>query len=159
MTEKIYLKNDNFLIRSATLEDAIAIRKMVFRTFVEYGIAADPDEDDRDIMCFGHPKDNVVEMVTVFGDVPVGSAILTSSGDGKVKLTKFYLDKNFRGFGAGRAMLGTAVATAKSMGFDEIFLKTRALYKEAVELYESTGWVRGADQPGPGPDRMYYITF
>jgi ribosomal protein S18 acetylase RimI-like enzyme len=132
---------------------------MVFRTFVEYGIAADPDEDDRDIMSFGQPKDNVVEMVTVFGDLPVGSAILTSNGDSRVKLTKLYLDRNFRGFGAGRAMLDTAVATAKSMGYDEIFLKTRALYKEAVELYESTGWARGADQPGPGPDRMYYIIF
>lgn len=159
MSETIYVENEHFRIRSARLEDAIAIRKMVFKTFVEYGIAADPDDDDRDIMCFGVPKANVVELVTVFGDVPVGSAILTSGDDGRVKLTKYYLDKDYRGFGAGVAMLQTAVATARQLGFKEIFLKTRARYKEAVQLYESTGWVRGADQPGPGPERVYAIRF
>ncbi|PIB45967.1 hypothetical protein AOA59_05355 [Pseudomonas sp. 2822-15] len=159
MSETVYLRRDNFIIRKATLEDAVAIRKMVFKTFVEYGIAADPDDDDRDIMCFGVPKENVVELVTVFDGNPVGSAILTACGEGRVKLTKFYLDKNYRRFGAGVAMLNTAVAAAKSMGVREVFLKTRALYKEAVQLYESTGWVRGADQPGPGPERLYSIRF
>ena len=157
MSEMVYVRSDHFVIRKAKLEDAIAIRKMVFKTFVEYGIAADPDDDDRDIMCFGLPKENVVELVTVFDGVPVGSAILTTCEGGRVKLTKFYLDRNYRRFGAGVAMLHTAIATAKSMGFNEIFLKTRALYKEAVQLYESTGWVRGVDQPGPGPERLYYM--
>ena len=110
MSETIYVKNEHFLIRNATLEDAVAIRKMVFKTFVEYGIAADPDDDDRDIMCFGVPKANVVELVTVFGDVPVGSAILTGGDDGRVKLTKYYLDKDYRGFGAGVATASSSVA-------------------------------------------------
>ena len=45
---------------------------------------------------------------------------------------------------------------ARERGYRRISLRTRALYVEAVRLYERAGWTRGPDQPPPGPDRLYY---
>ncbi|MDR6680223.1 GNAT family N-acetyltransferase [Pseudomonas oryzihabitans] len=158
MTDGILLSNHEYVIRKARPEDGVPIRKMVFRTFVEYRIAADPDDDDRDIMSFGVDKPGVLEFVSEFSGVPKGSAILTPDDNDTIKLTKFYLDKDFRGYGAGRAMLNLVVEQAAKLNYKKIYLRTRASYKEAVSLYESTGWIRGPDRPGTGPERYYYRT-
>ena len=54
-------------------------------------------------------------------------------------------------------MLERAVDEARSLGYRRISLGTRALYVEAVRLYERCGWKRGPDLPPPGPDRYYYL--
>jgi GNAT superfamily N-acetyltransferase len=146
------------IIRRARPEDATAIRRMVFGVLCEYGIPADPDGSDADIMDFGGPrKQGVVHLTAETGGEPVGSAILTPHGADRVKLSKLFLRSDQRGRGLGRKLLTAAVAQARLAGYAEIFLTTRGVYHQAVNLYESSGWLRGPDQPPPGPDRLYYL--
>jgi predicted N-acetyltransferase YhbS len=110
-------------------------------------------------MEFGRPRNpRAIHLVGDVDGTPVGSVILTPQGRDTVKLSKLFVHSSFRGAGLGRSLLHRAVAEAKARGYQEVFLTTRALYREAVNLYESEGWIRGPDQATPGPDRLYYLT-
>jgi putative acetyltransferase len=144
-------------IRHARPEDGRPVRRFVFDILNEYDVAADPDDDDMDVMLFGAPADGVVQLVAEVDGEPVGSAILTPYGGGEIKLSKLFLKPEFRGIGLGRDMLERSVAEARDRGYRRISLRTRERYAEAVRLYERSGWTRGPDQPPPGPDRLYYL--
>jgi GNAT superfamily N-acetyltransferase len=143
-------------IRHARPEDGRPVRRFVFDILNEYHVAADPDDSDADVMAFGAPADGVVQLVAEVDGEPIGSAILTPYSDADIKLSKLFLKPEFRGRGLGREMLERSEAEAKALGYSRISLCTRALYVEAVRLYERAGWSRGPDQPPPGPDRLYY---
>ena len=143
-------------IRHARAEDGRPVRRFVFDILNEYRVAADPDDSDADVMAFGAPADGVVQLVAEVDGEPIGSAILTPYSDDDIKLSKLFLKPEFRGRGLGREMLERSEAEAKARGYRRISLGTRALYVEAVRLYERAGWTRGPDQPPPGPDRLYY---
>lgn len=145
-------------IRYATPADAVAVRRFVFDILAEYGIPADPDGSDADVMEFGEPRDpRVVHLIAEADGVPIGSAILTPYPQGRVKLSKLFVRSDRRRGGIGRNLLRRAVAEARDRGYREIFLTTRGVYREAVSLYEAEGWARGPDQPPPGPDRLYRL--
>jgi GNAT superfamily N-acetyltransferase len=143
-------------IRHARPEDGRPVRRFVFDILNEYRVAADPDDSDADVMAFGAAADGVVQLVAEVEGEPIGSAILTPYGEAEIKLSKLFLKPEFRGLGLGKEMLRRAEAEASERGYRRISLGTRALYVEAVRLYERSGWLRGPDQPPPGPDRMYY---
>lgn len=144
-------------IRHARPEDGRPVRRLVFDILNEYRVAADPDDSDADVMAFGAAAEGVVQLVAEVDGVPIGSAILTPYGESsEIKLSKLFLRPEFRGLGLGRELLARAEAEASERGYRRISLCTRALYVEAVRLYERAGWTRGPDQPPPGPDRLYY---
>jgi GNAT superfamily N-acetyltransferase len=144
-------------IRHATPEDGRPVRRFVFDILNEYHVPADPDDSDADVMEFGDPADErVVHLVAEVEGAPIGSAILTPYGDDEIKLSKLFLKPEFRGKGLGREMLERSETEASERGYRRISLRTRALYVEAIRLYERAGWTRGPDQPPPGPDRLYF---
>jgi GNAT superfamily N-acetyltransferase len=143
-------------IRQARAEDGRPVRRLVFDILNEYHVAADPDDSDADVMAFGAPAEGVVQLVAEVDGEPIGSAILTPYKDGEIKLSKLFLKPEFRGRGLGREMLHRSEDEARALGYRRISLGTRALYVEAVRLYERAGWSRGPDLPPPGPDRYYY---
>jgi GNAT superfamily N-acetyltransferase len=145
-------------IRRAIPEDGKAIRRMVFDVLAEFGVPADPDDDDADIMEFGNPKSShTIHLTALSHRQPVGSAILTPSGQNRAKLSKLFVKKDLRGLGLGADLLTRIVEEATQAGFEEIYLRTRERYAAAVRLYERSGWQRGPDQPPPGPDRLYFL--
>ena len=144
-------------IRYARPQDGRPVRRFVFDILNEYRVPADPDDSDADVMEFGAPADErVVHLVAEVDEVPIGSAILTPYGEGEIKLSKLFLKPEYRGLGLGSELLKRCEAEASERGYRRISLRTRALYVEAVRLYERAGWTRGPDQPPPGPDRLYY---
>ncbi len=143
-------------IRHARPEDGRPVRRFVFDILNEYHVAADPDDSDADVMAFGAAADGVVQLVAEVDGEPIGSAILTPYSDSEIKLSKLFLKPEFRSLGLGSEMLARAEAEAQERGYRRISLGTRALYVEAVRLYERRGWTRGPDLPPPGPDRYYY---
>jgi GNAT superfamily N-acetyltransferase len=153
----VAVSKPEWTIRQARPEDGRPVRRFVFDILNEYHVAADPDDDDADVMEFGAPADErVVHLVAEVAGEPIGSAILTPYRDGEIKLSKLFLKPEFRGLGLGREMLERTEAEASNRGYSRIFLRTRDRYAEAVRLYERAGWTRGPDQPPPGPDRLYY---
>jgi len=153
----VAVSKPQWTIRQARPEDGRPVRRFVFDILNEYHVAADPDDDDADVMEFGAPADErVVHLVAEVDGEPFGSAIPTPYGDGEIKLSNLFLKPEFRGLDLGREMLERTEAEASNRGYTRIFLRTRDRYAEAVRLYERAGWTRGPDQPPPGPDRLYY---
>lgn len=111
-------------------------------------------------MAFGTAGDGpVAEFVGVVDGRVAGSVALSPRGDGVVWLSKLFVDAAYRGHGLGRRLLERAVEEARRRGYARIDLETRTIYREAVHLYEATGWVRGPDLPPEhGPDRIYSLT-
>ncbi len=87
--------------------------------------------------------------------LPAGSR----RSQGEAHLSKLFVAAEARGRGIGRALLAHAVAEARAFGMRRLDLETRSVFREAVGLYEATGWTRGPDlPPGHGPDRTYYLS-
>jgi GNAT superfamily N-acetyltransferase len=147
------------VIRRAVPEDGPPVREFVFATLRSYGIEPDPDGLDADIVAFGTAGDGpVAEFVAEIDGRPVGSVALSPHDEGVAWLSKLFVDAAFRGRGLGRALLTRAVEEARARGNRRIDLETRTIFREAVGLYEATGWTRGPDlPPGHGPDRTYSL--
>lgn len=135
------------------------MRRFVFDTLRSYGIEPDPEGLDADVVAFGTAGDGpALELVAEVAGTAVGSVVISARGNGEAWLSKFFVDAAYRGRGIGRALLARAVAEARSRGYGRLNLETRSIYREAVHLYEATGWVRGPDLPPEyGPDRTYSL--
>ncbi len=166
-------------MRRARPADGPAVRDIVFGALRSYGIEPDPDGLDRDVVDFGRATGadgGVLEYVAEVAGVVVGSVVLSPhasprtgvmpgprgsphAGAGKAHLSKLFVAAEARGRGVGRALLAHAVAEARAHGIRRLDLETRSVFREAIGLYEATGWTRGPDlPPGHGPDRTYYLS-
>ncbi|HEY7350313.1 MAG TPA: GNAT family N-acetyltransferase [Ktedonobacterales bacterium] len=147
------------LIRRATPADGPVVQCFVFATLRSFGIEPDPTGLDADIVAFGTAEDDsTLEWVADLAGTPVGSIVITAMNTAEGKLSKFFVDASRRGYGIGRKLLAHAVAEAQARGYRRLHLETRTIYREAVHLYEATGWARGpALPPGYGPDRTYTL--
>ncbi len=164
------------IIRRARPADGPVVRDIVFRTLRSYGIEPDPDGLDRDVADFGRADGagGLLEYVAEVAGVVVGSVVLSprasshtevapsprrSYDEGEAHLSKLFVAAEARGRGVGCALLAHAVAEARAHGMRRLDLETRSVFREAVGLYEATGWTRGPDlPPGHGPDRTYYLS-
>ena len=146
-------------IRPARPEDGPAVRDFVFAALRSYGIEPDPEGLDADVVAFGQGAGGVLlELVAEVDGVAVGSVVLSPRGADEVWLSKLFVDAAARRRGIGRALLERAVAEARARGSRRMWLETRAIFREAVQLYESSGWQRGPDLPPEhGPDRTYFL--
>ena len=147
------------VVRRAVPEDGPAVRDFVFATLRSYGIEPDPEGLDADVVAFGTAGDGpVAEFVAEVDGRAAGSVALSRRDAETAWLSKLFVDAQHRGHGLGRALLARAVAEARTRGYRRIELETRTIFREAVHLYEVTGWVRGPDLPPEhGPDRSYRL--
>lgn len=145
------------LIRRATPRDGDTVRRFVFDTLRAYGVEPDPDDHDKDVMTFGEETPGVDAFVAEVDGVAVGSVMIAAREDGTGWLSKFFLDGAYRGRGIGRALLEHAVAASRERGYTRLGLDTRTYFKEAIHLYESTGWLLSDEQPNAPCDALYYL--
>ena len=125
-------------IRHARPEDGRPVRRFVFDILNEYRVAADPDDSDADVMAVRRRRGRARRAAR-----RGGRRRADRLGDprrptarAEIKLSKLFLKPEFRGLGLGREMLARAEAEASERGYRRISLGTRALYVEAVRLYE-----------------------
>lgn len=62
------------------------------------------------------------------------------------ELVKFYLTKNSRGQGIGRALMEIALEAAKQMGYRKIYIESLPEFSKAVSIYEKQGF-KHLDKP------------
>jgi len=145
------------VIRRAMPSDGEAVRRFVFDTLRAYGVEPEPDDHDKDVMTFGQDPEPIDAFVADVEGVAVGSVMVTPRADGVGWLSKFFVDRAFRGRGIGRALLERAVAAARERGYKRLALDTRTYFKEAIHLYEATGWLLSAGESHPPCDAYYYL--
>ena len=73
-------------------------------------------------------------------EMVIGTVALKKVDDYTVELKAMYLDRNYRGKGLGRKLMDKAVDEAKRLGFKSIVLDSMSSYKDALRLYEKTGF-------------------
>lgn len=146
-------------IRAAHSNDSEAAAEMVFGILRAYGIEPDPAHLDREVVLFGANDPKCVREFSAFcnGQL-VGVCTLKFADRSRPIVTALYVDPRIRRRGIGRKLLKAAIEAARSLGFSRLELETRTAFKEAVQLYETSGWVRGPNPPpGYGPDRIYTL--
>ena len=144
------------VIRRADPADGDAVRTIVFDTMREYGVEADPEGIDRDVMTFGQSEAGVMAFVAEVDERIVGSVIITPRGNGRATLSKFFLSGAHRGRGIGRALLETAVDAARNAGLVGLDLDTKSVFREAIHLYETTGWKSVPQTDPDSPCELLY---
>ena len=147
------------LVRAAAEGDAEGAAAIIAAALAEYGLPFDPDGRDADVATFGSKPEHddfVAEDPTTgraLGVVSVGP-----QGDAGVAwISKVFVSKQARRRGVGGALLEAAHSAARRRGFREVRLRTRVIFREAIALYESAGYVRRSDPAAIAPgDIVYY---
>ncbi len=146
------------MIRHATPADAERAQEIVFTALRSYGIEPDPTGLDADIFAFGSPKEGSDDLVAEEDGIITGLCTLTPHGPGVGWVGKLFVDASYRRRGLGRALLACALEQGRRRGYTRLELRTRTIFREAVALYEKSGWIRGPDPLlAGGPDRTFAI--
>ncbi len=144
-------------LRRALPGDAARGTEIVFDALRSFGITPDPTGLDADLAELGAPKPGVDELVVEVDGRVVGLVVLSEPAARVGWIGKLFVDAAFRGRGLGRALLLDAVARGRARGMTKLELRTRTIFTDAIRLYEATGWQRGPDLAGGGPDRTYFL--
>ena len=147
-----------FVIRPAEPADAPPVRDLVFAILRSYGITPDPTGLDAALMEFGIPGNgSLADLVADVGGDPVGVVALGEHTTDVGWVSKLFVSREHRRAGIGSALLARAIAEARGRGLRRVGLRTRTIFREAVRLYETAGWIRGPAPDVEGPDRTYWL--
>lgn len=86
----------------------------------------------------------VILFLELAGEGVIGTVALQKTGERQFELTKMGVTPAARGRGAGEALLLAAVAEAKRLGAEHLYLLTSAKCAAAIRLYERHGFVHDA---------------
>lgn len=78
----------------------------------------------------------------------VGCIAIVSASQKTAQLRWFLVDRNSRGLGLGKRLLGEAMAFCKSCGYAEVILWTESALTAATQLYLSFGFQKTEEKPG-----------
>lgn len=149
----------DFLIRAWEPKDRAIAFDLIGAVLAEYGLVQEPEGADRDVLeveaCYLHPGGEfwVIERA----DQLVGTAAYypISRGQNAVEIRKMYLRPEARGFGLGRFLLQQLETTIAQKGFEQIWIETASVLKEAVHLYEHYGYEPATGVETARCDRVY----
>src|SRR6186713_451807 len=136
----------NINIREINGEDDLQISQIIKSVMTEFN--ADPKTTvlaDQSIneMSFHYkgPK-SAYFIVEEDGVILGGSGVkqLDGTEENVCELQRMFLLPSSRGKGYGKALISLCVDKAKEFGYDEIYLESLSQMKEAIRLYEKTGF-------------------
>lgn len=143
------------VVRRSLPADAPALRDLALSIVVAYGLPPDPD-----LLSYGVPRRRILAELAAEADGELVGTITLGTHPRASEagwISKFFVDPLHRGRGAGRALLESAVREAHRLGFAWLELQTLAVFKEAIALYESTGWRRRPARRVDGIERRYVL--
>jgi len=133
----------NLQIRPATNADGPAVRDLVFGVLREYGLEPSPCSTDLDLFDLeGHYAGRGGRfdvLVDAEGHIRGTFGLYPTDGN-TCELRKMYLHRSVRGKGWGKRMLDLAIGEARRLGFTRMTLETASVLKEAVAMYEKSGF-------------------
>lgn len=148
-----------YRIRPWQSEDRQAAGVVIATVLAEYGLGWEPQGSDRDALeVETHYWQTGGEFwVVVDGETLVGTAgyYPAHRGDRAVEIRKMYLLPVARGQGLGRYLLRQLEAAIQRRGFQHIWVETASVLREAVQLYETSGYQPAAGVETARCDRLY----
>lgn len=149
----------DFLIRDWQPSDRQTAAYVIQQVLWEYGLSWEPQEADRDVL----------EVETFYLDVggefwlveQQGKVVATAAyrpiqrGNQAVEIRKMYLLPTVRRKGLGTHLLQQLESVIATRGFQEIWLETASVLKEAVLLYEAKGYQAATGVETKRCDRVY----
>ncbi len=151
------LNYQDFKVRSWQSSDRIAAAAVIEQVLMEYGLGWEPDGADRDVLqveeCYASGEFWVVELD---GKI-VGTAAYypIDRSENAVEIRKMYLLPEVRGLGLGGFLLSALEVVIIQKGFSEIWIETASVLKEAVILYEKSGYEAATGVETARCDRVY----
>jgi putative acetyltransferase len=154
--KSVYL---DFTIRNWQQSDRAAAASVIQQVLQEYGLSWEPTGADRDVVEVETAYLNVngeFWVVERQGQI-VGTAAYypIARGNQAVEIRKMYLLPEIRGKGLGKYLLEQLEDAIALKGFQEIWLETASILKEAVILYENSGYLRTTGVETQRCDRVY----
>lgn len=133
-----------FLIRDWRPSDREAAFNVIRAVLTEYGLTCEPTDSDLDayqVEAYYLETGGDFWVIEHQGQlVGTGGYYPINRGEKGVEIRKMYLLPDVRGQGLGRHLLHTLEHTIEQKGFKEIWIETASVLKEAVILYESSGY-------------------
>ena len=159
MTNNKYWKD--FKIRTWQPEDREIIADIISGVLAQYNLPWLPDSADKDaieVEQYYFQKGGDFWVVENNQGKVVGSAAYypIKKGHNAVEIRKMYILPEVRGKGLGRYLLQQLEEVIKAQGYQEIWLETVTILVEAVQLYESSGYVPATGNETPRCDLVYY---
>ena len=134
----------NFIIRDWQPEDRHAAAEVIKTVLEEYGLPWQPELADRDVI---EVESAYLDAGGEFWIVEQDSAILGTAayqpiarGYRAVEIRKMYLLPRIRGRGLGKYLLAQLEMAIAIKDYQEIWIETASVLKEAVKLYELNGY-------------------
>ncbi|MBE9070104.1 GNAT family N-acetyltransferase [Leptolyngbya cf. ectocarpi LEGE 11479] len=147
----------SFVIRDWQPADRQAAAELIGQVLTDYGLGWEPEGADIDVVQVEtHYQEGEFWVVEQAGTI-VGTAAYHPIERGKqaVEIRKMYLLPVARGQGLGRFLLGQLERAIAARGFQEIWLETATVLKEAVRMYESSGYLPATGVETSRCDRVY----
>ena len=142
-------KYRNFIIRDWQQGDRDAAAEVIRQVLAEYGLPWQPESADRDVI---EVESAYLEVGGEFWVVEQNGTIVGTSayqpiarGQNAVEIRKMYLLPEVRGQGLGVHLLEQLEEAIAVKDYQEIWLETATVLKQAVKLYERNGY-----QPASG---------
>jgi putative acetyltransferase len=136
----------SFILRKVVKGDNIALAHMIRNVFDEHRaptegtVYTDPTTDD----LFGLFKKASSHLwVALIDDQIVGCCgIFPTLGlpDNCIELVKFYITKNARGLGIGKALMQECTEMAIASGYTHMYIESLPVFSKAVRIYEKQGF-------------------
>ncbi len=139
--------------------DRQAIAQVIGSVLAEYGLGWEPELADRDVLEIEkYYLDRGGEFWTVEQQgkiVGSGGYYPIERGEQAVEIRKMYLLPASRGKGCGRFLLAELEKSIAHKNFHEIWVETATVLAEAVQLYESSGYLPATGVETARCDRVY----
>ncbi|MFE4107631.1 GNAT family N-acetyltransferase [Almyronema epifaneia] len=149
----MYLHYRDFLIRDWQPSDRAAAASVIKTALAEYGLGWEPEQTDRDALevetyywqTGGEfwVVEQQAQIVGTAGYYPI------ERGQRAVEIRKMYLQPSSRGLGLGRFLLQQLEQAIAAQQFHQVWIETASVLKEAVSLYERSGY-----QPAVGAETL-----
>lgn len=152
-------RHQDFLIRSWETRDRADAFHLIRAVLAEYGLNCEPcgaDRDVYDVELFYHKRGGEFWVVERQGEI-VGTAAYypIERGNNAVEIRKMYILPKARRQGLGKFLLQELETKIACCGFDEIWIETASILKEAVKLYENSGYLPTTGVETQRCDRVY----
>ena len=157
MFESRLFEYNEFVVRSWQSGDRVSAAAVIETVLAEYGLGWEPEGADADVVkveeCYGNGEFWVVELNG--GVVGTAAYYPIDRAENAVEIRKMYLLPIARGKGLGRFLLNALEAVMIQKGFAEIWIETASVLREAVILYERSGYEAATGVETERCDRVY----